>query len=67
MAGTIDVYCDEIPSFGVGTKLLIHGQAWRSREDEDRMTVNGWWAFDEVQQMVTPDFTDEPVSEGWEA
>jgi hypothetical protein len=67
MAGTIDVYCDDIPSFGVGTKLLLHGQAWRSREGEDRMSVNGWWAFDEVAQMVTPDFDDDNSTEGWDA
>ena len=67
MAGTIDVYCDDIPSFGVGTKLLLHGQAWRSREGEDRMSVNGWWAFDEVAQMVSPDFSDDNSAEGWDA
>lgn len=66
MAGTIDVYCDDFPAFGVGTKLLIHGQAWRSREGEDRMSVNGWWAFDEVQAMAPVDFDDE-TSDGWDA
>lgn len=63
MAGTLDVYCDDVPSFGVGTKLLVVGQAWRTREEEDRMTVNGWWAFDEVAQMVEPDFG---ADDGWE-
>ena len=65
MAGTIDVYCDDVPSFGVGTKLLILGQAWRSREGEDRLSVNGWWAFDEIAALVEPDFGDS--SDGWEA
>ena len=64
MAGTIDVYCDDVPSFGVGTKLLILGQVWRSREDEDRMSVNGWWAFDEVEALSEPNFGDD---DGWEA
>ena len=63
MAGTLDVYCDDVPSFGVGTKLLVVGQAWRTREMEDRMTVNGWWAFDEIAQMVEPDFG---ADDGWE-
>ena len=67
MAGTIDVYCDDVPSFGVGTKVLLHGQAWRSREGEDRMSVNGWWAFDEVAQMVSPDFGDDNATDGWDA
>ena len=66
LAGTIDVYCDETPSFGVGTKLMIVGQAWRTREGEDRMSVNGWWAFDQVAQMVLPDFDDDGT-EGWDA
>ena len=65
MAGTIDVYCDDVPSFGVGTKLLILGQAWRSREGEDRMTVNGWWAFDEIAALSEPDFGDS--QDGWDA
>ncbi len=63
MAGTLDVYCDDVPSFGVGTKLLVVGQAWRTREMEERMTVNGWWAFDEIAQMVQPDFG---ADDGWE-
>ena len=63
MAGTIDVYCEDVPNFGVGTKLLIVGQAWRTREGDDRMSVNGWWAFDEVTAMVEPDFSG---SDGWE-
>ena len=58
------MYCDDVPSFGVGTKLLVVGQAWRTREMEDRMTVNGWWAFDEIAQMVEPDFG---ADDGWEA
>ena len=65
MAGTIDVYCDDVPSFGVGTKLLILGQVWRSREGEDRMSVNGWWAFDEIAALAQPDF--EGTNDGWEA
>ena len=65
LAGTIDVYCDDVPSFGVGTKLLIVGQAWRTREGEDRMSVNGWRAFDEIAALVEPSFDDE--DNGWEA
>lgn len=62
MAGTVDVYCDEEIDFAVGTKMLLLGGAWRSREGEDRLSVNGWYAFDIIPQMV------EPVVEndGWE-
>jgi len=67
MAGTLDVYCDDSPTFGVGTKLLVLGQAWRTREGEDRMSVNGWWAFDEVAQMIAPDFSDSDDDDGWES
>jgi hypothetical protein len=30
------------------------------------MTVNGWWAFDEVEAMVPVDF-DADSSDGWDA
>jgi hypothetical protein len=66
LAGTIDVYCEDVPSFGVGTKLMIVGQAWRTREMEDRMSVNGWWAFDEIAALTEPDFSDDSDN-GWEA
>ena len=66
LAGTIDVYCDDIPTFGVGTKLMIVGQAWRTREMEDKMSVNGWWAYDEIAALVEPDFSDDGDN-GWEA
>jgi hypothetical protein len=65
MAATIDVYCDDVPSFGVGTKLLIVGQAWRDREGQARMTVNGWWAFDVIEALVEPDFGES--NDGWKA
>ena len=65
MAPTIDVYCDDVPSFGVGTKMMIVGQVWRTREMEDKISVNGWWAFDEIPVMVQVDF--ESNDTGWEA
>ena len=65
MAATIDVYCEDVPSFGVGTKLLIVGQAWRDREGQARMTVNGWWAFDVIEALVEPDFGES--NDGWKA
>lgn len=61
MAGTVDVYCDEDVSFAVGTKVMLVGQAWRSREGEDRLSVNGWYAFDEVASVT------ESLTEGWDA
>lgn len=59
MAGTVDVYCDEDVSFAVGTKLMLVGQAWRSREGEDRLSVNGWYAFDEIAGVAES-------TEGWD-
>lgn len=47
-AATVDVYVGadaDIP-FGVGTKVMLIGQTWRSQENEQRLTVNGWYAFD---------------------
>lgn len=38
--------------FAVGTKILLVGQTWRTRDtDEQRISVNGWWPFDEVAAM----------------
>jgi len=47
-AATLDVYvsAQEEISFGVGTKLMVIGQTWRSQEGEQRLTVNGWFPFD---------------------
>jgi hypothetical protein len=39
--------------FAVGTKILLVGQTWRTRDtDEQRLSVNGWWPFDEVEAMA---------------
>ncbi len=39
--------------FAVGTKILLVGQTWRTRDtDEQRLSVNGWWPFDEIEAMV---------------
>tara|TARA_R110002096_G_scaffold12490_7_gene44963 strand:- start:4082 stop:5251 length:1170 start_codon:yes stop_codon:yes gene_type:complete len=63
LAGTVDVYVDDEIDFAVGSKMLLLGGAWRSREGEDRMSVNGWYAFDIIPQMVEPAVEND----GWEA
>ncbi len=54
-APTVDVYVpadqEERVDFAVGTKCLIVGQTWRSQEDEQRLSVGGWWPFDEIEAM----------------
>ena len=56
-APTVDVYVtseqESLVDFGVGTKLLLTGEMWRSEEDGMRFTVNGWFAFDTIQPVVT--------------
>jgi len=65
-AATVDVYIpseqDSLVDFAVGTKVLLHGQAWRTKEGEDRMSISGWYAFDKIAVM------DEVVStnDGWD-
>jgi len=50
--------------FAVGTKTLLVGQTWRTRDtDEQRMSVNGWWPFDEVEPMAETPATD---GDGWD-
>ena len=52
--------------FAVGTKILLVGQTWRTRDtDEQRLSVNGWWPFDEVEAMTeTTQATLE--ADGWD-
>jgi len=52
-APTVDVYvgADHPVDFAVGTKCLIVGQTWRSQENEQRMSVGGWWAYDMIESM----------------
>jgi hypothetical protein len=54
-AATVDVYVSanqaERVNFAVGTKCLVVGQTWRSQEDEQRLSIGGWWAYDEIEAM----------------
>tara|TARA_Y100000004_G_C8952990_1_gene429458 strand:- start:658 stop:1884 length:1227 start_codon:yes stop_codon:yes gene_type:complete len=52
-APTVDVYVSEDQSvdFAVGTKCLIVGQTWRTQDNEQRMSVGGWWAYDIIESM----------------
>lgn len=54
--------------FAVGTKILLVGQTWRTRDtDEQRLSVNGWWPFDEVEAMVeTTQTTLDADGDGWD-
>lgn len=50
--------------FAVGTKILLIGQTWRTKDtDEQRLSVNGWWPFDEVEAMTDTATVD---GEGWD-
>ena len=54
-APTVDVYVSADQEFkvdfAVGTKALLVGQTWRTQDGEQRLSINGWWAFDEVEAM----------------
>tara|TARA_R100000988_G_scaffold103183_1_gene81234 strand:- start:1422 stop:2609 length:1188 start_codon:yes stop_codon:yes gene_type:complete len=70
-APTIDVYVgaehENLIDFAVGSKCLIVGQTWRTKDDEQRMSVSGWWAYDTIEAMPvteqTPLFNDEGQDE----
>jgi len=50
--------------FAVGTKILLIGQTWRTRDtDEQRLSVNGWWPYDEVEAMAEPATVE---GDGWD-
>ena len=69
LAEPLDVYVptsqEHLVDFAVGTKVLLTGQAWRSREGDDRMSVNGWWAYDKIAPIVAS--PDLDVETGWDA
>lgn len=64
-APTIDVYVDGSVDFAVGTKCLLVGQTWRTQEDEQRLSVAGWWAYDviEAEKTQQPLFDDDMTIE----
>tara|TARA_R100001443_G_scaffold19528_4_gene31221 strand:- start:5200 stop:6381 length:1182 start_codon:yes stop_codon:yes gene_type:complete len=68
MAEPLDVYVpasqSHLVDFAVGTKVLLTGQVWRTREGDDRMSVNGWWAFDKIAPIVA---SPDVEGEGWDA
>jgi hypothetical protein len=65
VAPVVEVY---VPSehgsrvdFAVGTKILLVGQTWRTNDtDEQKLSVSGWYPFDEVEAMEAVD------AEGWD-
>ena len=69
LAEPLDVYVptsqEHLVDFAVGTKILLTGQAWRTREGDDRMSVNGWWAYDKIAPIVAS--PDLDVETGWDA
>ena len=61
MAAPIDVYVpqeqENLLTFGVGSQVMVVGQAWCTRENEMRLSANGWYVVDAL----------EPVAvEGWD-
>ena len=73
-APAVDVFVpatqENLVDFAVGTKILLVGQSWKNRDDEYCMSVNGWWAFDEIAP-ATPTDDGEVVAagddDGWDA
>jgi hypothetical protein len=56
-APTIDVYVGaehaNLVDFAVGSKCIVVGQTWRTQDDEQRMSVSGWYAYDTIEAMPT--------------
>ena len=69
LADPVDVYVPEahehLVDFAVGSKVLITGQVWKTREDEMRISTNGWWGFDKIAPMSVEVESDD--TEGWDA
>ena len=50
------VHADKV-EFAIGTKVMLFGQVWRTREDDIRLTVNGWYAHDVIPVVNGDDVT----------
>jgi len=61
MASPVDIYIPDshahLIDFGVGSQMLVVGQGWMSRDDEAKLSVNGWYCTDALQPTAT---------EGWD-
>jgi len=57
------VHADKV-EFAIGTKVLLFGQVWRTREGDIRLTVNGWYAHDVIPVANGDDVTLD--DEGWD-
>lgn len=65
-APVVEVWVNEDVDFAVGSKILLVGQTWRTRDtDEQRLSVNGWWVFDEVEAL-TPTTQTTIDGDGWD-
>tara|TARA_R110002020_G_scaffold184769_5_gene382048 strand:+ start:201 stop:1379 length:1179 start_codon:yes stop_codon:yes gene_type:complete len=68
MADTVDVYVpasqENLVDFAVGTKVMLLGQTWRGNEGDMRLSVNGWYAYDQVESVGGMPMDNEA---GWDA
>ena len=58
------LHADKV-EFAIGTKVMLFGQVWRTREDDIRLTVNGWYAHDVIPVVNGDDVTLDDT-EGWD-
>ena len=67
LAAPVDIYVsadqESRVNFGVGSILAVVGGAWKSRDDEYRFGVDGWWCADAIEPIA--DF-EESDDEGWD-
>ena len=52
--------------FAIGTKVMLFGQVWRTREGDIRLTVNGWYPHD-IIAAANGDDVSLDADEGWDA
>lgn len=67
LAAPIDIFVpaehESKVDFGVGSVLAVVGSAWKSRDDEYRFGVDGWWCADSIEAPADLDEEDET---GWD-
>jgi len=67
LAPPIDLYVPAVHEdrvdFGVGSLLAVCGNVWRTRDDELRLDISGWWCVQGIAPIETDDDDDEG---GWD-
>ena len=63
IAPTIDIYVpgtqEHLVDFGLGSQVMIVGSCYKTRNDEMRFSVDGWWCMEKIASVSADDDWEE--------